>query len=137
MQLLSNWFKKIGHFPGTLRVTSTFNSGRNNWKTLFSLGKYLEFMMGVSNHSRLVFADEKSLKGRDIYGRVRRDVLTGSTPCHRMSFSAKNRLNILATVTVKGRSILPVEYFMLDKVRTNSQIFVRFVCRLLQVRYGK
>ena len=123
----------MGHFPGSMRLTSTYHSGRDDWKTLFSLGKYLEFMMGISDHSRFMFADEKPMKGKDIYGKARRNVMTGNTPAHKMIYSAKIRLNILAAVTVKGRGTRPVEYIILDKVSTNSQIFLQFVHRLFSV----
>ena len=116
-----------------MRLISTYHSCRDDWKTLFSLAEYLKFMMGISDHSRVVFADEKPMKGKDIYGKVRRNVMTGNTPAHKMIYSAKIRLNILAAVTVKGRSTRPVEYFILEKVSTNSQIFLQFVRRLLSV----
>lgn len=132
-ELVSQWFKKAGRFEGSLRETSTYYSGRNSFKTLVLLGRYLSYMMEVPDHRRIVFADEKPMKGKDIYGKIRRDILTGETPCHKMTFSSKNRFNILAAVTLKGGHVRPVEYFLLDKVCTNASIFLRFVKHLIEV----
>ena len=59
--------------------------------------------------------------------------MTGETPCHKMSFSSKNRFNILAAVTLKGGHVRPVEYFLLDKVCANASIFLRFVKHLIEI----
>ena len=112
--LLRQWFAKAGNFAGNLRQTSTFNSGRNDPYTIERLGRYLHFMKGVIDHRRAVFADEKSMKDKDIYGKMRRNVMTGDTPVHVNTFSSANRYNILAAVTVKGGNIKPVEYIVLD-----------------------
>ena len=73
------------------------------------------------------------MKGKDVYRMVRRNLATGGTPGHCMSFSAANRYNILAAVNVKGNGVNPLEYILLDKVRTNALIFLHFVRHLFCV----
>ena len=132
-ELIRQWFVKAGNFSGSLRETSTFNSGRNDLRTVNILGRYLHFMTGIADHRRLVFADEKPMKGKDIYGKMRRNIMTGETPAHVNSFSSANRFNILAAVTVKGGNVRPLQYVLLDKVRTDAPIFLQFVRRLIAV----
>ena len=132
-EMIRQWFETVGNFPGKLRKTSTYNSGRNDARTIGLLSRYLTFMSRVTDHQRLVFADEKPMKGKDIYGRMRRNIMTGDTPGHTMTFSNANRFNILAAVSVKGGHVRAVEYILLEKVRTDTPIFLRFVKRLLRV----
>ena len=100
----------IGPFKGTMRVTSTFPDSRNLWQTYCLLQNYLEFIFSIADHKRLVFADEKPMKEKDLYMKVRRDVKKGTTPKHRFENinSSKNRLNILTAVNIKGGSVPPV-----------------------------
>ena len=64
---------------------------------------------------------------------MRRNVITGETPAHVNSFSSANRFNILAAVTVKRGNVRPLEYVLLDKVRTHAPIFLQFVWRLISI----
>ena len=58
-QTLMRWFKKIGPFKGTLRKTSTRPTGRNTYRVCVLLEKYLNFVRGISDRRRLVFAEKK------------------------------------------------------------------------------
>ena len=66
------------------------------------------------------------MKEIDIYGPVRRDVLSGDVPKHEMETNAKNRYNILVAISIKGSVISPVEYVVLEEC-TNSTLFLQFV----------
>ena len=127
---IESWFLNIGPFKGTMRVTSTFPSGRNSASTYNHLCSYLEFIMEIGDPIRLVFADEKPMKEIDIYGTVRRNVVTGVAPNHEMEANAKNRYNILATTTLKA-NVRAVEYIILSEC-TDSTYFVLWVQILLQ-----
>ena len=95
---------------------------------------FLNFISSISNHRRLVFADEKPMKEKMIYGKVRRDVQKGTTPAHKCkSVNSKNALNILTAVNIKGGGVPPVYSKVLDTVKTNASVFIHFV-RLLLVR---
>ena len=129
-QLVSRWFQSIGPYNGSFRETSAFPAGRWSESTLFRLQRYLSFISAVNDSKRLVFADEKPMKERDIYRKMRRDVRDGSTPNHKMNSNSKNRYNILAAVTIK-EDVKAVEYAVL-RVTTTAPIFMQFVKRLLQ-----
>ena len=79
---VERWFQTIGPFKGTMRVTSRYPSGRDSWTTLQILHHYLDFILSIEDHSRLVFGDEKPMKEVDVYRLVRRDPVTSFTPNH-------------------------------------------------------
>ena len=58
--IIFQWFKTIGPFKGSMRLTSHFPSGRNSDVTYQILDQYLIFMSVIPNHSRLIFADKKN-----------------------------------------------------------------------------
>ena len=110
---------------------SRFPSGRNSWATTELLRLYLDFIVGLHDHKKLVFADEKPMKEIDIYGSVRRDPLLGDTPYHEMEANVKNRYSILSAVTLKTGNNKPVEYVILEAT-TDSCLFLQFVRILLE-----
>ena len=77
--LMSKWFHSIGPFKGTMRLTSRFPPAKNTWMSTELVHQFLSFMMKI-DHIQLVFADEKPMKGVDIYDKVRRDPFTGNVP---------------------------------------------------------
>ena len=98
------------------------------------LQSYLPFILSISDHSRLVFADEKPMKEIDVYRLVRRNVMTGDTPTHEIdSANSKNRYSILAAVNIKGGTVPPVKSVLIEKC-TDSSIFLRFIRMLLESR---
>ena len=129
--LIERWFMTIGPFKGVMRLTSRFPSGRETWVTYRLLKKYLQFIVSVTDHRRLVFADEKPMKEIDIFDRVRRDPFTGIVPYYLMDANSKNRYNILCAVNVKGGHVNPVEFVILEEC-TNSSLFFEFVMFLLE-----
>ena len=133
---MQRWFMTIGPFKGTMRVTSTFPDSRDSWQSCSLLQNYLDFILSIRDHKRLVFADEKPMKEKDIYLKVRRDVKKGTTPPHRFKSinSSKNRLNILTAVNIKGGSVPPVYSEVLKDLRTNASVFTQFVLGLIILR---
>ena len=132
---MQRWFMTIGPFKGTMRVTSVFPDSRNSWQTYCLLQNYLEFIFSIDDHKRLVFADEKPMKEKDLYTKVRRDVKKGTTPTHKFKNinSSKNRLNILTAINIKGGSVPPVYSEILQDLRTNASVFIQFVLGLIIV----
>ena len=113
---IQRWFMTIGPFKGTMRVTSTFPNSRDSWQTYRLLQRYLDFILSISDHTRLVFADEKPMKEKMIYGKVRRDVKRGTTPSNKCkSVNSKNRYNILTAINIKGGSVQPVVFKVLPQ----------------------
>ena len=77
---ITRWFKNIGPFKGNLRLTSRFSPNKYSRETRQLLDEYLLFFSQVRKIRRIVFADEKPLKGNGIHSLVRRDPLTGVVP---------------------------------------------------------
>jgi len=128
--IIQRWFYTIGPFKGTMRLTSRFPDGRESWFTYRLLKHYLRFIVSVLDHRRLVFADEKPMKEKDIFDRVRRDPFSGIVPYYLMDANSKNRFNILCAINVKGGDVSPVEFVILEEC-TNSSLFFEFVLYLL------
>ena len=99
---VTRWFKTIGPFKGTFRKTSKFPPAKYSASNTRLLKRYLSFA-SLIDPSRFVFADEKPMKEIDIFGVVRRDIIKGTVPRHKMNANSKNRWNILAACTVKRR----------------------------------
>ena len=57
--------------------------------------------------------------------------MTGEAPDHEMEASAKNWYNILATVTIKGGHVRPVEYVVIEDI-TDSPMFKKSLRILLE-----
>jgi head-tail adaptor len=83
-----------------MRKASKFPNAKNSPRVQRELRLWLQFRDEVDNHKRIVFADEKPLKEIDIYGTVRRDLVDGHVPYHKMNANSRNRNNILAAVTL-------------------------------------
>ena len=77
--------------------------------TFERLQRYVQFIFRLNDRFRLVFADEKSMKERGIFRKMRRNVRYDSTPQHIMNVNSKNRYNILSAVTIK-EGVRPVEF---------------------------
>ena len=81
--------------------------------------------------SRFVFANEKPMKEIDIFGTVRRNIMDGTIPVHKMQANSKNRWNILAACTVKRSVENNAEYIIIDEC-TDASIFF-FVAQLIEL----
>ena len=78
------------------------------------LQQCISFMKIVKYHTRLVFADEKSMKDIYIFGTVRRVIVTADIPNRFTKENSKNRYNILIVVTLKKGNVCPVDYLVLQ-----------------------
>ena len=97
-----SWFHTVGPFKGTMRVTSTFPPDKDSPRVQALLDDYVDFVNSIEDHRRLVFADEKPMKEIDIYGKVRRDPMTGHVLQHRsQNANTKIRFNIFSATTLK------------------------------------
>ena len=58
---------EIGPLKGTMRVTSNFQSGQNSLVTCELLRQYLDFIVGLYDHTKLAFPDKKSNEGDEYF----------------------------------------------------------------------
>ena len=70
------------------------------------------------------------MKEIDLYGCVRRDVVDGTVPVHKMNANSKNRWNILAACSIKQSVQRNVDYIVINEC-TNASVFVHFVGHLI------
>ena len=131
---MARWFKTIGPFKGNYRKTSRFPPAKFSRKNNRLFERYTTFMSLFVDPSRFVFADEKPMKEIDIYGKVRRDILTGEVPVHQMSANSKNRWNILAACCIKPHLDKHVQFVVTDEV-TNAAVFTNFVAHLIETGF--
>ena len=129
---ITRWFKHVGPFKGNYRKTSRFPPAKYSQSNTRLLNRYLSFVC-LFHPSRFIFADEKPMKEIDLYGRVRRNVLDGTVPVHKMNANSKNRWNILAACSIKQSAKKHVEYIVIDEC-TDASIFVHFVGHLIEER---
>ena len=66
-----------------------------------------------------------------IFPKVRKDPITGSCPKNASLSTSKNRFNILAAINLKGGSIPPVYYEILEEC-TTSALYLQFVKKLVE-----
>ena len=95
------------------------------------LTDYLSFIVKIRDQTRLVFADEKPQKEKDLLFKVRRDPFTGNVPHHSYNANSKNRYNIFAAVTVKRNVRRNVEYVILEETG-DAYLFREFVLHLIR-----
>ena len=120
---IQRWFKTVGPFSGNMRATSRYPSARDSWATYEMLRDYLNFIVSIDDHSRLVFTNKKPMKEIDIYGTVWQDILTRQIPSQLInSVNSKNRYSILTAVNIKG-SVIPPTYLVIIEKSTDSDIF--------------
>ena len=128
---VSRWFHHIGPYKGTMRKTSIFPHKKGSPEVMEYLDRYINFMINVRDHSRIVFSDEKPMKEIDIFGCVRRDPVTGEVPANLCStVNSRNSYSILAAITLK-KDVNPVSYGIID-VSTNAVYFQSFVRKLIE-----
>ena len=97
---VQNWFKEIGPFKGSMRLTSHFPPNKYSNDNMQKVHDYLTFMSRI-DHKNVVFGDEKPFKGVDIFDRVRRDPFTGEVPHLVCNSDFKNCYNVFAFCSLK------------------------------------
>ena len=132
VEFMSKWFHGMGPFRGAFRRTSIFPSAKNTPRVLQLVIDYLNLISRIVDHSKIVFADEKPMKQKDLFGLVRRDPFTGEVP-HQNSNAANKRIryNIFAAVTVKLHATRNIEFVVLEETG-DAFLFRAFVMHLLE-----
>lgn len=132
---ISRWFKEIGSFKGTMRKTSVFPPQKHSLECRDLVQKYLTFIRGIGKHVNVFFTDEKLVKGKDIYHRVRRDPIEGVVPTipSDAANSMRNRWNIMAICSIK-RSVRALQFIMVEE-KGDSILFQSFIRELLKSGY--
>lgn len=119
-----------------MRLTSLFPPKKYTDRNIQLLSDYIDFILQVDDHTKIIFADEKPMREADSFGRVRRDVMSGEVPPNvsREGIDAKYRYNIFAAVTTKQNVERNVEAVVLDLIG-DSTLFQIFVLYLLEIRF--
>ena len=132
------WFKHSLPFKSSMRKTSLFPHRKYTQENICRLFNYTRFIAGVDPH-RIVYTDEKPVRGYDIYNRqVRRCPVTGTTPFLQTKFKLRNRYNLMAAVRIHD----PFDkcmFYRMGTFRGNSMTFLSFVLEMVRVnflRYG-
>jgi len=97
------------------------------------LTDYLSFIVKIRDQTRLVFADEKPQKEKDLLFKVRRDPFTGNVPHHSCNANSKNRYNIFAAVAVNRNGRRNVEFLVIMEETGDAYLFREFVLHLIEV----
>ena len=80
-----------------------------------------------------MFADEKLVKGTDIFSNVRRDPLTGEVPDNKgPSVNRSNCWNNFAACSIKKHLLRPFEYVMIED-KGDSYFFLECVSHLVAI----
>ena len=129
---ITNWFKNVGPYKGTMRIASKFPNARGSNRVQSYKQEYLRMINNIDNPRRLVFIDEKPMKEIDIYARVRRNVMDGTVPYIPCNANSRNRYNIMTAVRLNKKR--PCESLVFDRT-ADSHLFFAFVQHLLSIKF--
>ena len=132
--LITRWFHQVGPFKGTMRATSKFPPAKDTWLSVSLVERYCDFMTSITDHSNVIFADEKPMKEIDIHGKVRRNIMTGDVPTIQCNANSKNRWNIIAACSVKKGLQRALEFIMIDATG-DAHIFRLFIAHLIKIGF--
>ena len=124
---MSMYWKKRYEYAANFRKTSVFQPRKYTEENILRLLDYLDFVQNV-DPDRLVFIDEKPLRGMDIFGKkVRRHPKTGVVPSITVDADLRNMYTILCAIRKKRmRGYDPVQYRM-GEFTGDSETFDSFV----------
>jgi len=115
------------------RKTSKAPHRKCSKENLGRLRRYLAFMKSLKDPRNIVFADEKSLKESDIYGKIRRDPFTGDIIHPTRNANSKNRCTVLAAVSVKKGLERNCDCLVIEEATGNAYVFKElFVMSLIE-----
>ena len=111
-----------------------FPHNKYSVNNIIKLNRYINYITTI-NPYRLVFTDEKPLRGGDIYsGGVRRHPITGVTPTIRSTIKLKNKFNIMAAVKCNGQNNDNI-FYQIGKFKGNSYAFKEFVLSMVSTNF--
>ena len=136
VSVISRWFNKSLPFKSSMRKTSLLPHRKYTIENIEKLKTYTNFISQVHS-SKLVFADEKLVRGADIYNATtRRCPLSGKVPFIKTKFKLRNRYNLMAAV----RLYEPQDKCCFYKMGTfvgNSLSFLSFVMEMVKTGFLK
>lgn len=135
--LISDWFKNRFTFNASFRSTSTVPIDKFKPENILRYQEYVSFMNNPNlDHRRIKFADEKSLKGEEVFNRrVRPDPITGITPPVIADSDFRNSYCIMGFCGVDPTNA-PFQY-TIGEENHNSECFIDAVCALVGVGWLK
>ena len=128
------WFKHSLPFKSSMRKTSLFPHRKYTTENIYRLISYTRFIAGI-DPMRIVYTDEKPIRGSDAYNRqVRRCPVTGTTPFLQTKFKLRNRYNLMTAIRIYD----PFDKCMFHRMGTfsgNSVTFLSFVLEMVKANY--
>ena len=133
---ISRWFNKSLPFKASIRKTSLFPHRKYTIENIERLKRYTSFISQVHS-SKLVFTDEKPVRGAEIYNATtRRCPLTGKVPFIKTKFKLRNRYNLMAAI----RLCEPQDkccFYKMGTFQGNSITFLTFVLEMVRTGFLK
>ena len=128
---ITNWFKTIGPFKGSMRVTSSFPLNKDSPHVMSLLQQHVGFIQSLKDHRRLIFTDEKPFKGKDIFDTVRRDPFTGLIPTlNTKEANSRKRHNCFTAIALKKEC---PSYSLVLEENGDSSLFFQFTTKLVEI----
>ena len=106
-----------------MRRTSKFPPNKWSEENYQRFTTYANFIHSLPSHRRVLFADEKGLKEKDIFGESRRDPVTGVTyqdTCK--SANSRIRWNLFGLLNLQMANS-PITSYWIGDVRGNAETF--------------
>ena len=133
---LSRWFAYQFPFRSTVKKSSVFPKLKDSDFNIYRLHNYINFMANI-HPCRLIFIDEKPVRGRELYERkTRKCPFTGHTPQLRAHLKIKNTFNLMAGVRI-GNTNNDCLFYQLGKFSGSALIFRRFVLDMVSTNYAR
>ena len=127
---ICRWFKYSMEHKSSKKKTSVFPHKKFTYHNLIKINNYINFVSHVSPF-RLIFTDEKSLRGSEMYNTgTRRDPVTGRTPPTKSTLSnLKIKFNIMAAIKINGQERENI-FYQVGKYKSDSNMFNNFVLNI-------
>ena len=132
---ICRWLKYSFRYKSSIRKTSIYHKNKFTNYNIVRLINYLNFIKQVSPY-RLVFTDEKPLRGIEIFagGRNRRCPLTGVTPHIATTVKIKNNFNLTAAIKVRNVEGEQV-FYQVGTYSGNAIMFRSFVLNMIRSHF--
>ena len=121
-------------FKSSMRKTSVFPHNKYTAFNIIRINNYINFVVKI-NPCRLVFTDEKPLRGNELYkANARRHPITGDTPHIQSTVKLKNKFNLMAAVKISGQENENL-FYQIGKYKATSFVFKSFVLDMVRSNY--
>ena len=134
LSTLSRWFAYRFRYRSSVKKSSVFPKEKDSTFNIYRLHHYINFISGI-HPCRLIFIDEKPVRGRELYERrSRKCPITGETPQVRAFMPLKNTFNLMAGIRI-GHNDRDCLFYQLGKFAGTSAIFRQFVLNMVKTNF--